>query len=328
MYPLRKEGFVRADQILLLRHKLDEAGVVDGLLEREKDPEEFLTCLLQHVLNVQPYLKIRGARNEDGFFFQIFTHRRPHINLPTVQLLLEHAFREDKLMLAEVPQFFLIQMPRDGKHFRLYPHIVPSLMLDISNITQSVYSPKCVLCSRLADFRCEECEKSELYDPRRVYIDYCSDCSKYHKLQTKHIPTQLTIKPKQQQDAAQMKLFAVLTIEIAHYVCFAKCGANPHDWVMFDSMHDRIEESLSSRNVPNVVHLPDLEDWLADPEKLCKVSDRDAKKTVPDYIWRLTHDVLQGIPRTTNAKNQLSVPGSFFNQFVADISKHESSFNT
>ena len=290
VYPLRKEGFVRADQILLLRHKLDEAGVVDGLLDTERKPEVFIIHLLQ-VLNVQPYLKIRGARNEDGFFFPLFTHGRPHINLPTVQLLLEHAFREDKLMLAEVPQFFLIQMPRDGKHFRLYPHIVPSLTLDISNITQSVYSPKCVLCSRLAEFRCEECEKSELYDPRKVYIHYCKNCSDLHTDQTKHIPIQLTIKPKQQQDAAQMKLFAVLTIEIAHYVCFAKCGENPRDWVMFDSMHDRIEESLSSRNVPNVVHLPDLEDWLTDPEKLCKVSGRDAKKTVPDYIRRLTQDV-------------------------------------
>ena len=48
----------------------------------------------------------------------------------------------------------------------------------------------------------------------------------------------------------------------------------------------------------------------------------------PIDIWNHHHDVLQGIPRTTNAKNQLSVPGSFFNQFVADISKHESSFNT
>ena len=290
VYPLRKEGFVRADQVLLLRYKLDEAGVVDGLLGKEKDPEEFLTCLLQHVLNVQPYLKIRGARNEEGFFFQIFTHRRPYINLPTVQLLLEHAFREDKLMLAEVPQFFLIQMPRDGKHFRLYPHIVPSLTLDISNITQSVYTPKCVLCSKLAMYRCEACEKEEIYDYRKVYIYYCPECVGPHSTQTKHKPDKLECETKQ-GPPSQLTLFAVLTIEIGHYVCFAKCGKNPKDWVMFDSMHDRIEDGDCSRNVPRVMPIPDLEEWLSDPNKLCKVSDIDARKTVPEYIRRLTRDV-------------------------------------
>ncbi|KAI6660041.1 hypothetical protein LOD99_14382 [Oopsacas minuta] len=291
VYPLRKEGFVRADQILLLRYKLDEAGVVDGLLGKEKDPEEFLTCLLQHVLNVQPYLKIRGTRNENGFFFQIFTHRRPHINLPTVQLLLEHAFREDKLMLAEVPQFFLIQMPRDGKHFRLYPHILPSLSLDISNITQSVYSPNCIHCNKPAFYRCGECETSEIYDYKKVYIYYCEGCVQSHEAQTAHKPEEITCDRKQQGLPSQMTLFAVLTIEIGHYVCFAKCGKNPKDWVMFDSMHDRIEDGIKSRNIPRVMPVPDLEDWLSDPNKLCKVSDLDARTTVPEYIRRLTRDV-------------------------------------
>lgn len=291
VYPLRKEGFVRADQVLLLRHKLDEAGVVDGLLGKEKDPEEFLTCLLQHVLNVQPYLKIRGARNEDGFFFQIFTHRRPHINLPSVQLLLEHAFQEANLMLAEVPQFFLIQMPRDGKHFRLYPHILPSLTLNISNITQSVYCPNCIICGKLASSRCKECEKGEIYDHRNVFIHYCRECVSSHATQTAHTPEEVKVERKHHGPPSQMTLFAVLTIEIGHYVCFAKCGKHPKDWVMFDSMHDRIEDGKRSRNVPNVIAVPDLEEWLSDPSKLCKVSDLDSKKTVPEYIRRLTRDV-------------------------------------
>ena len=110
-----------------------------------------------------------------------------------------------------------------------------------------------------------------------------------HCKQTKHKPAKLEHETKQPGPPSQLTLFAVLTIELAHYVCFAKCGKNPGDWVMFDSMHDRIEDGDCSRNIPNVIPLPDLEKWLSDPNELCRVSDKDSK--IPDYVKRLTRDV-------------------------------------
>ena len=47
--PLRKRNFVRADKIMKLRELLDELGSVTGLTNEEKDPEEFLQTLLNHV---------------------------------------------------------------------------------------------------------------------------------------------------------------------------------------------------------------------------------------------------------------------------------------
>ena len=54
-----REFFVRADKVLKLRTLLDKVTNITGLMTEEKDPEEFLTCLLQHVLKVEPYLKLR-----------------------------------------------------------------------------------------------------------------------------------------------------------------------------------------------------------------------------------------------------------------------------
>ena len=39
----------------------------------------------------------------------------------------------------------------------------------------------------------------------------------------------------------QLELYAVLCIYLSHYVAFVKCGKSSEtDWVMFDSMADRI----------------------------------------------------------------------------------------
>ena len=47
--PLRKRLFVRADRVLTLRRLLDSLSSVSGLMDQEKDPEEFLNSLLNQV---------------------------------------------------------------------------------------------------------------------------------------------------------------------------------------------------------------------------------------------------------------------------------------
>ena len=54
-----REFYVRADKVLKLRAILDKVTNITGLMTEGKDPEEFLTCLLQHALKVEPYLKLR-----------------------------------------------------------------------------------------------------------------------------------------------------------------------------------------------------------------------------------------------------------------------------
>lgn len=56
--PLRKHIFVRADKVLKFRHLLDKSSSVTGLTTEEKDPEEFLNCLLSQIMRADPFLKV------------------------------------------------------------------------------------------------------------------------------------------------------------------------------------------------------------------------------------------------------------------------------
>lgn len=56
--PLRKKLFVRADRVLKLRHLLDKLSSVKGLMNEEKDPEEFLNSLVAQILRAEPFLKV------------------------------------------------------------------------------------------------------------------------------------------------------------------------------------------------------------------------------------------------------------------------------
>lgn len=70
--PLRKHMFVRADRVMKLRQLLDKLSSVSGLTSEEKDPEEFLNCLLAQILRAEPFLKvIRGFYNffEEAYNF-------------------------------------------------------------------------------------------------------------------------------------------------------------------------------------------------------------------------------------------------------------------
>lgn len=60
--PLRKNLFVRADRVLKLRKLLDKLTSVKGLMNEEKDPEEFLNSLLAQTLRAEPFLKVCDTR--------------------------------------------------------------------------------------------------------------------------------------------------------------------------------------------------------------------------------------------------------------------------
>ena len=50
---------MRADRVLQLREHLDNLGTTKGLMDQEKDPEEFLHTLLSEVFKSKPLLNIR-----------------------------------------------------------------------------------------------------------------------------------------------------------------------------------------------------------------------------------------------------------------------------
>ncbi len=160
VHPLRKYHFVRADRVLKLRELLEEISTMTGLTNEEKDPEEFMNILMAQTLKAEPYLKVGMTESstqmlwflrwcpfsfylyfqfnsgQDAFYYQLFVEKNDELKLPNVQQLFEQSFKTSNIKLREVPPCLIIQMPRFGKSYKMYPRIVPSQVLDITDVVE------------------------------------------------------------------------------------------------------------------------------------------------------------------------------------------------
>ncbi|CAG2108713.1 unnamed protein product [Medioppia subpectinata] len=292
--PLRANLYVRADRVMHLRTLLEKISSVRGLTSEEKDPEEFLNLLLNEILKAEPYLKLSSGL--ESFFYQLFVEKDEKLTLPTVQQLFDQSFLASDIKLREVPPCLLIQMPRFGRQFKMYPRIVPSLYLDITDVLDN--SPRqCAICGQCAEYECKECFGlfGEGLDST-AFCGKCVDKNHSHKKRSKHKTTKLSIpaefhmlKEHSQVPRIYMELFAVLCIETSHYVSFVKCGSGPDSpWCFFDSMADRKGEQ-NGYNIPEVVSFPDLRWWLSEEGTAFLLNTKD-DKMLPEMPRRLFSD--------------------------------------
>lgn len=243
--PLRANLYVRADRVMHLRTLLEKLTSVRGLTSEEKDPEEFLNLVLNEILKADPYLKLSSGL--ESFFYQLFVEKDESLPLPSVQQLFDQSFLASDIKLREIPPALLIQMPRFGPQFKMYPRIIPTLYLDITDVLDN--SPRqCISCGNMAEYECKQCfgELSEGLEST-AFCAKCLDKNHAQKKKSKHDLTRLSV-PKEfellknhtQVPRVYMELFAVLCIETSHYVAFVKCGSGPDaPWCFFDSMADR-----------------------------------------------------------------------------------------
>lgn len=117
-----------------LRKLLDQLSSVSGLTSEEKDPEEFLNSLLAQILKAEPFLKLNSGH--EAYYYQLFVEKDDDLKLPTVQQLFEQSFLTSDIKLKEVPSCLIIQMPRFGKSYKMYPRILPSQLLDVTDIIE------------------------------------------------------------------------------------------------------------------------------------------------------------------------------------------------
>ncbi|XP_072743812.1 ubiquitin carboxyl-terminal hydrolase CYLD isoform X2 [Anoplolepis gracilipes] len=292
--PLRKNIFVRADRVMKLRTLLEKLSSVSGLTSEEKDPEEFLTSLVAQILNAEPFLKLSSG--QDAYHYQLFVEKDDHLNLPTVQQLLEQSFLTSNIRLKEVPSCLIIQMPRFGKSFKMYQKIQPTLLLDVTDIIEN--SPRqCTVCGKLAEFECKEC-----YGQCGVGLEsiaFCLQCLEKvhrHERRTNHEPKKLIV-PMEfailQEHCPVPRLYlelsAVVCIETSHYVSFVKCGPGSEaPWCFFDSMADRKGEQ-NGYNIPEMVPCPDFPYWLSEDggNYLTELTD---DRHLPEHAKRLLCD--------------------------------------
>ncbi|KAG1949586.1 ubiquitin carboxyl-terminal hydrolase CYLD [Pimephales promelas] len=243
---LRRSGFVPADSVMKFRKQLG----CKSFATDEKDPEEFITLLLKHVLHIEPLLKIRsrGELSQDAYTHQIIVEKNQMGAVPSVQQLLEMSLVSSDLKFGEIPSCLIVQMPRFGKKFKMFPKIIPSTELDITDVLHC--SPReCFVCGHLAEYECGQCLMDHKLQPGKIK-QYCSTCNTQvhtHTSRQEHTPHKLTVPDHLPEDASiqrhQMQLFAVLCINTSHYVSFVKYGADSRSWIFFDSMADRCGRS-------------------------------------------------------------------------------------
>ncbi|XP_075033671.1 ubiquitin carboxyl-terminal hydrolase CYLD-like [Mixophyes fleayi] len=258
--PLRRSGFVHAANVMKLRKLLP----CDTFVTEEKDPEEFLSALLHEVLAVEPLLKIRcNNKTQESNSYQIIVERDGMLNIPSVQTLMERSFRSyEDLKFDQVPCCLILQMPRFGKKFKMFPFIFPSLELDITNMLYT-RSRVCCLCLSPAEYECTQCLADPLTTDGHIR-QFCQLCEKQvhsHKKMNDHKPTKLETQTSASVPRQRLELLAVLCIKTSHFVSFVKYGPGKNSWVFFDSMAGKIGNEIGS-NVPVVRTCPQLGDYL------------------------------------------------------------------
>nr|XP_056719882.1 ubiquitin carboxyl-terminal hydrolase CYLD-like [Euleptes europaea] len=294
--PLRKNGYVCATKVMALRKVLETAGHSSGFTSEEKDPEEFLTLLFR-VLKMDPLFQIRSAGKDPHgcIFYQIFTEGHPTQAVPTVQQLLEGSLITADLKFTEAPSCLILQMPRNGKNFKAFRTIQPSLLLDITDLLEDT-PRECCICQGLAVTECLDCYGDHSFGFGHIK-QFCGTCSQQvhkhrarrcHQPRPLHLPEELSrmghlpnVIPRQ-----TMQLFAILCIETSHYVAFTRHGSDVHQWLFFDSMADR-EGGLNGFNIPRVTTCSEVADYLELSPK--ELQDLDPK-TLPPCARRLLCD--------------------------------------
>lgn len=252
----------------------------------------------------------------DAFFYQLFIEKDEKLTLPTVQQLFEQSFLTSDIKLKEVPSCLIIQMPRFGKSYRMYPRILPSQVLDVTDIIEDCKSlefsgfcidffsdlapRQCTICGSLAEFECKECFGVLQTGSGLESTAFCKGCLQtahsHHKRQN-HTPKPLSIPHDfkilsefNQVPRLFMELFAVICIETSHYVSFVKAGSGlDAPWVFFDSMADRKGEQ-NGYNIPEMVPVPELPLWLSEEgsRQLHEANIHD--KHLPEFAKRLLCD--------------------------------------
>ncbi|XP_022647027.1 ubiquitin carboxyl-terminal hydrolase CYLD-like isoform X3 [Varroa destructor] len=293
---LRAHRFVGAAQVMKLRELLDKLGSVSGLTCEEKDPEEFLNCLTQ-MLQVEPFLQLSSGQS--AHLYQLFVEKDDGLGIPWFQQILEQSFFHQDLKLRQLPSVFIVQMPRFGRQFKVYPRVIPSLQLDMTDLLANSPRP-CHVCAGLAQVECPDCYTHVKAIERSTFCDACYN--RTHLRMPTHrgsAKRRLTVSAGFQDFSSTkhlprhfMELFALLCIETSHYVAFVKCGHQATSpWVFFDSMADR----QGQNNIPEVVSFDEIYEWLS-PERLEAHPD---DRSLPPLVKKIVADAYMCLYRST-----------------------------
>ncbi|CAM4807712.1 unnamed protein product, partial [Rotaria magnacalcarata] len=270
-------GFVERDALYHLRTQLSEATGDSSFKDVEKDPTEFLRAL-EGLFNFAPLKTIAPDQPPNATASNITTNimwemfdPNPHNMLSTnIATIFLNSLSEIPAKLATIPPFLILVAPRRTRSQRSYRYIIPDRQIALDNKIVQLVCLKCQLTNHNSNsdngfYSCESCfarESPSLITPETdaKIVCYCSTClSDLHRDLGKELINHNARRIPVEQH--KLNLFAVLCIEVAHYVAFVKCQKQQeqHEWLFFDSTSDRIH---NEKNIPLVDRVPDFEKWI------------------------------------------------------------------
>ena len=90
--------------------------------------------MLSQTLKASPFLELSSGQN--AHLYQLFVERDESKILPSVQELFEQSFLTSGVKLKRVPSVLILQMPRFGRQFKVYDRILPSQILDVTDVIE------------------------------------------------------------------------------------------------------------------------------------------------------------------------------------------------
>lgn len=191
-------------------------------------------------------------------------------------------------------------MPRHGKSYKVYQRVLPSQLLDVTDVIDCL-PRQCTVCGNCATHECRDCiGVCGIGLESTAFCLNCLETTHRHSNRNRHKPVKLDI-PIDYLDLEgencppprlYMELFAVVCIETSHYVAFVKCGSGHNaPWCFFDSMADRKGEQ-NGYNIPEMVPCPDVSGWLSDDGALTRAlhDATPSDKQLPEHARRLLCD--------------------------------------
>ena len=77
------------------------------------------------------------SSGQTAHLYQLFVERDETKRMPSVQELFEQSFLTSGVKLKSVPSVMILQMPRFGRQFKVYDRILPSQLLDVTDVIEN-----------------------------------------------------------------------------------------------------------------------------------------------------------------------------------------------
>jgi hypothetical protein len=206
----------------------------------------------------------------------MFDANSERLRSTSIASIFRNSLVEIQVKLATIPPFLVLVAPRHSRSQRSYHYIIPDREIILDHKIVQLVCVKCKKPNHDSEqarefYFCEQCYSNDSSSLSASTTDatvtcYCHDClEKLHKKLSR--ADVLEHHPKQMKNITyKLNLFAVLCIEMCHYVAFVKCHKpdQQHEWIFFDSMSDRVQ---NEKNIPCVSRLYNFDRWIDTAEK-------------------------------------------------------------